>query len=80
MGYEEIEGKMFFARPNSGRVFHIFNLDKRSLCGRFAMPFFRPDEDDFITGDEDCISRDCKKCFEKMKKIRDSSSVQEASQ
>lgn len=70
MSYEDIEGKMFFAKPRDSKLFHIFRLDKRSLCGRVMMPFFNPDEDDYITGDEDCIKGDCKKCFDKMKKIK----------
>lgn len=62
-----MEKKIFFAQPNQRGKFHIFDSDKRSLCGRWSMPFFNPQDDDLVEGNEEPNQKDCPKCFKKLK-------------
>ena len=55
--------EQFFGQPNGKGKFHIFNKDdSKSLCGRWAMPFFQVTERDMVKGNEKCNdNQDCKK-------------------
>jgi len=64
-----MEKKLYFGDPNQKGKFHIFGEDKRSLCGRWTMPFAQFDEEDLVRGTETCGSSDCKRCFEKLAKL-----------
>ena len=59
--------ELYFGDPNEKGKFHIFNNDKRSLCGKWSMPFTKFNDEDKVKGIENCGTDDCKKCFEKMK-------------
>ncbi len=59
--------KLYFGDPNNNGKFHIFNEEKRSLCGRWSMPFSTFDEKDLVKGTENCGETDCKNCFKKLK-------------
>ena len=65
---EEMKMKvMFFGQPSQSRKFHIFDDDKRSLCGKWSMPFHKFDDDDIVKGNEKFNDkRDCWRCFNKM--------------
>lgn len=56
---------LYFGRPNKTGKFHIFSKEKKSLCGRWGMPFFNPDKDDFLKGSEVLLNGDCKTCYNK---------------
>ncbi len=64
----EDKEKLYFGDPNKKGKFHIFeDKSRRSLCGKWSMPFTTFDDDDLVIGTENCGKSDCKKCFEKMK-------------
>ncbi len=63
--------KLFFGDPNRKGKFHIFGEDKRSLCNKWGMPFFTPDEEDYLKGTETCAGDDCKSCFNKLEKYKE---------
>ena len=65
---------MFFGQPNQKGKFHIFDSDKRSLCGRWSMPFLKPDDDDLVKGTEKPNKDDCHNCFEKLTEVKPNSS------
>ena len=67
VGKDEMKKELFFGDPNQKGKFHIFEGEsRRSLCGRWCMPFTQFDENDLVRGTENCGENDCKKCFEKL--------------
>ncbi len=58
--------ELYFGDPNKKGKFHIFNKEKRSLCGKWSMPFTKFDKEDIVKGTETCGSSDCKMCFKKL--------------
>lgn len=67
-----MDKKLFFGDPNLKGKFHIFDEEKRSLCGRWGMPFSKFDEEDLVKGTETCGRDDCKSCFNKLEKLKGS--------
>lgn len=65
-----MDKKLCFGDPNQKGKFHIFDEEKRSLCGRWAMPFTAFDEEDVVKGTEKCGESDCKNCFKKLEELR----------
>ncbi len=64
------EKRLYFGDPNNKRTFHIFDEEKKSLCGGWSMPFTQFDDEDLVKGTENCRKDDCKRCFEKLKAER----------
>ena len=64
---------LFFGQPNQRGKFHIFDNDKRSLCGRWSMPFYTFEQEDIAKGNEKFNDKnDCWRCFNTMIKSIDS--------